>query len=333
MTASQGPVFIVGAPRSGTTLLRNTLNRHPALAICRETQFFHYVYRRRKAFGSLAVEENRRRLLQQYLSLDRLRRTRLDLAALERCLLEEGTSYPDLFASLLRFYMRVHGKQRWGEKTPGHARFTETLFEWYPDATVIHIVRDPRDVVASLMDMPFFPNNIVGNANLWLTHNRSARRSQHRSGYLLVRYEKLVTDSEGELRRICDALGEPYSPVMLLPKPDPTADRPWFERAEQPVTETRIGIWRQRLTATDAALVEWWIGPELQIFGYEPEARPPSLLDLGRAFAFGVKDAISRRVGEFPGVWYARAGSTEIVKEETAKAHFHHRNLTPANGS
>ena len=85
--------------------------------------------------------------------------------------------------------------------------------------------------------------------------------------------------------------------------------------------------------AADAALVEWWIGPELRTFGYKPGAGPPSLLGLGRGFAFGVIDAISRRVGEFPGVWYARAGSTEIVKEEAAKARFHHRNLTPANRS
>lgn len=333
MTSSSGPIFIVGSPRSGTTLLRNTLNRHPALAICRETEFFHYIYRRRGAFGSLAIEGNRQRVVQRYLFLERLRRTRLDMAALERCLMEEGTSYRELFASLLRFYMRAHGKQRWGEKTPDHACFTETLFEWYPDATVIHILRDPRDVVASLMDVPSFPNSALGNANLWLNHNRSAMRSRHRPGYVLLRYENLATDPERELRRICGILGEQYSPTMLRPMQDPTADRPWFERAEQPVTEARIGAWRQCLTAADAALVDWWIGPQLRTFGYKPEAGPPSLLDLAQGFAFGVKDAIRRRVGEFPGLWYARSGSTEIVKEETAKTRFHNRNFTPANRS
>ena len=51
---SKPPVFVVGSPRSGTSLLRNMLNRHPSLAICGETHFDHYVYKRRRAFGDLS---------------------------------------------------------------------------------------------------------------------------------------------------------------------------------------------------------------------------------------------------------------------------------------
>jgi hypothetical protein len=59
---------------------------------------------------------------------------------------------------------------------------------------------------------------------------------RHSPQYLPVRYEQLVAVPEQELRRICAFVGEEYSPAMLMPNWDPTADRPWYRRAEEPVT-------------------------------------------------------------------------------------------------
>jgi hypothetical protein len=322
-----GPIFIVGAPRSGTTLLRNILNRHPRIAVCRETEFRHYVYRRRAAFGPLSERGNRARAVREYLALDRIRRTSLNLDDLARCLMKEGDSYPAFFSSLLRFYMRAHGKQRWGEKTPDHALFAETLLTWYPGATVIHILRDPRDVVASLMDMPSFPNSAFGNANLWLTFNRAAIRAQGDPGYVLVRYENFVACPEQEVPRLCSILGESYTDEMLVPKPDPTADRPWFQRAESPVTASRVEQWRARLTDRDVALVEWFIGSGMEQFGYPRAASRASLAAIAGGFAFAVQDAIKRRAGEFPAIWYRRAGCTRLAREEAAATQYHERIL------
>jgi Sulfotransferase family len=322
-----GPIFIVGAPRSGTTLLRNTLNRHPRIAVCRETEFRHYVYRRRAAFGPLSDRGNRERVIRAYLALERIRRTSLDLEELARCLMEEGDTYPALFSSLLRFYMRAHGKQRWGEKTPDHALFARTLLDWYPGATVIHILRDPRDAVASLIDMPSFPNSALGNANLWLTFNRAAMEAQQEPGYVVVRYENLVADPETELRRLCRIIGEPFSDEMTTPKPDPTADRPWFQRAEGPIANSRVGMWRERLSKRDLALVEWFLGYQMQAFGYEPASKRPSPAAIAGGFLFGVKDAVQRRLGEFPAIWYRRASSTQLAREEAAATRYHNRVL------
>lgn len=306
------------------------LNRHPAIAVCRETDFYHYVYKRRHRFGDLNDLRNRRRLVREYLGIQRIQRMRLDLQALETRLLQDGTSYPAFFAALLRFYAETHGKQRCGEKTPEHALFTETLCEWYPDAAIIHVVRDPRDVVASLRHLPWAPNNAIGNARLWFTRNLAARRSRHRPQYLLVRYEELVTQPEGELRRICAFLGEDYSPAMLVPNWDPTADRPWFQRAEQSVTTARIGTWRTELSEADVALVEWVLGAHMKTFGYEPVGRTPSIICLLRGLVFGAANAVRRRVGEFPGVWYWVTRSTKLAKEETAKERFRSRHLAAA---
>src|SRR5216684_341407 len=105
------PIFIVGSPRSGTTLLRNMLNRHPRIAICRETQFNHYIYSRRGAFGDLGNQDNRRRLVKEYLGTNRMRRSGIEIAGLEQRLLREGTSYASFFASILAHFAESEGKQ------------------------------------------------------------------------------------------------------------------------------------------------------------------------------------------------------------------------------
>jgi len=180
------PVFIVGSPRSGTSLLRNILNRHPALAVCGETHFHHYVYKRRKAFGDLRNPQNRQHLVAEFLALWRIQRLGMDLQALSGRLSRDATSYRAFFRSVLEHYAESQGKKRWGEKTPQHVLFTETLCEWYPGAVILHVVRDPRDVVASLQRMPWAANSVVTNARVWLKCNRAAMRSRNRPGHLLV---------------------------------------------------------------------------------------------------------------------------------------------------
>jgi hypothetical protein len=325
------PIFIVGSPRSGTTLLRNMLNRHPAIAICLETQFRRLIYARRRSFGDLSVFGNRRRLAKEYLSTERVKRMQMDLPALEETLLREGASYEAFFTSFLRFYAEANGKRRCGEKSPGHALFTETLCQWYPDAFIVHILRDPRDVVASLVRMPRQPNSVLTNANTWLRLNLGAWRARQTPRYLPVRYEELVTHPEEELRRICAFIGEEYSSAMLVERPDCQSPNAWLRRAQEPVTTTRIGKWREELTADQIALIEWKVGPHMHGFGYEPLGRAPSSLSVGRELIKGVVDSLTRHIGEFPAGWYSLMRSPYLSREEAARLRFRRHVAFPTN--
>jgi hypothetical protein len=310
------PIFIVGSPRSGTTLLRNMLNRHPRLAICRETQFYRFIYSRRSAFGDLSNPDNRRRVVKEYLATERIRRSGIPTAGLEDRLLRDGTSYATLFASLMEHFAESEGKQRYGEKTPQHALFTEMLSDWYPGAAIIHLVRDPREVVASLQRVPWASNSVVTNTRTWLRYNLAARKSSHRPGYLLVRYQDLVSAPEQELAKICAHLHEEYSPSMLVSTEATVAYSAWSERSKAPVTADRLGKWHEQLTPRDVALIEWAAGPHLESFGFVRSTAQPALPAIVRGLSFTAFDAIWRRILYFPAVLYRILRPTKIAKEE-----------------
>jgi hypothetical protein len=312
------PIFIVGVPRSGTTLLRAILNKHPNIAICDETYFFYYVYTRHHKFGDLARPDNRHRLVKAYLDTWRISRLGLERKELESRLLRDGTDYPALFSSLLGAYAESLSKPRPGEKTPQHAEHVETLFDWFPDATVVHVVRDPRDVVASLRNVSWGRSSTAANARLWVGLVRAAESAAGRSGFLTLRYEDLVSDPERSLRSLCRVLEERYHPEMLSDPSHETPDRPWFNRAyQQPISRSRVGSWHGDLSEGQVRIVEWIAGSLMKAHGYEPTMPPPSSVQKSGAFLYRVGESLRLKLLRLPGSWYHWLRPTNLAAEES----------------
>ncbi len=311
------PIFIIGAPRSGTSLLRVMLNRHPAIALCDETYFFYYVYDRRGAFGDVAVDPNRRYLIKRYLATGRIRRLGLDTAELSQKLMSEGGTYADLFASLLRFYAAAKGKVRFGEKTPQHAFFAEDLCALYPDCKILHITRDPRDVVVSLMQMPWGSRSARVNARTWLACQKAALKVAHRENYLSVCYERLVDDAESELRRICAFIGEEYTPAMVETRQPAAMDKWWFQRAQGAIERDRVAQWRGRLTTEQVQVIESVVGKHLEECGYRRATAGCPPLVQAAAIAEQVRCFITERLRRFPRYIYYWMFPTRAAAEES----------------
>jgi Sulfotransferase family len=308
-------VFIVGSPRSGTTLLRTLLGRHPTIAICGETRFFADIYKRRSAFGPLENPQNRQRLVEKCLSTARMQRLKLDLAVLRQRLLEEATSYPAFLAVIMRCYSDFRGKERYGEKTPHHAFVTETLCDWYPGASIIHLVRDPRDVVASLQRMPWAPKSILNNAWIWVLFNRAVARSRHRPGYLLVRYEQLVAAPEQELARICDHIGEQWPASLTIPT-ESSGPYSWPRSAHGAITRERLEKWRDQLSPQDVSLVERLAGESMETYGYQRSGPSASLATLIPALTVAGLDLARQRLTQFPYTWFYLTQPTNLPLHE-----------------
>jgi hypothetical protein len=316
---SAGPIFIVGAPRSGTTLLLQMLRRHPRIAISGETHFLEVAYqeRRRRVFGDLSQQANRERLIQAYLATRRAKlQLQMDFTKLAEKLLREGDSWRDMFAAILQGYAEAQGKPRWGEKTPQHALFTETFLQWFPDAAVLHILRDPRDVVASLLHRPAASASAVTNARAWLRLNQAARRCSGRPGYREVRYETLVAQPEEELRKICEFLGEEYSPLMLLPEQQRVEHSGGMDRFRTPLTRARLGLWRKELSSAQAAQIEWALGDQMEAFGYAREMPRATAMTIWRGAAFSALDMARMAVERLPALWYYYMAPTDLANYE-----------------
>jgi Sulfotransferase family len=298
---TEAPIFIVGAARSGTTLLKNLLNRHPRISICGETHFHRYIYQRRRAFGDLSNPTNRKRAVDEYVAFRRLWFV-TDRAVLREKLLTEATSYRAMFTCFVKYFADSQGKERWGEKTPQHTLFSQTLCDWYPHGIILHIIRDPRDVVASLQRMPWAAQSVVQNARRWLKGNLAAHRCSHRPQYVPVRYETLVTQPEQELARICDRLGEDYVPSMLEPEVGGASLEPgeWMLRARQAITTSQMGEWREALTEEEVSQIEWVIGSHMETFGYRRAQDSPSTPTIARGIGLALSDSVRTRLKHLP---------------------------------
>lgn len=248
-------VFIVGLSRSGTTLMRYILDRHPEIAICPENHFmghlapFEGVRHKLRRFGDLGRDENVHRAVSFLYDggLERSSRwrspSRLWTWLARRVPREEFTdrilqsdrSERAVFSAVMDAYADRQGKRIRGEKTPAHLRYVATLMEWYPSGRVVHMMRDPRAIFSSEVRRrrsdpgglpyrllrhlgPLFTAFVLVETTLtWAEGARRWRRYRRTFAdrYRLVRFEQLVRHPEQEIEAICRFLGVDYHRALL----------------------------------------------------------------------------------------------------------------------
>jgi hypothetical protein len=309
------PVFIVGAPRSGTTLLRVTLSRHSQLAICPESAFFPLVYARRYAFGDPANLRHRTRIVDAYLAIEQVGKLGMDREVLRERLMREGVSWRALFASLLQTCADTHGKPYFGEKTPRHARYVNTLCEWFPDSTIIHLVRDPRAAVCSRVRTRWSNRSVLMGARMWRVLNAAASAVSGRDNYLLVKYEDLVTQTEDQLRRICSHIGLEYEQAMLGPVRAEGDPRQPSHPAYQRISPARVESWHAELEPWQVAAIEAAAGRRMEQFGYRHHTTS-SPASLARAAADALLETAMQKFCQSPSFFYHFLQPTNLLDEE-----------------
>jgi len=281
--ASAVPFFVVGAQRSGTTMLRLMLNNHPRLAVPFESGFIPVFFGRLAEYGSLTEPSNAERLLNDICLHPKVDKGGLvpDVAAV---LSRRIASYRDLVDAIFREYAKRKGKARWGDKTPAYITEVETIASIFPEARLIHVVRDGRDVALSLGGLNWGSRHIPRIAQDWRWKTVLAHKVGTVLGdrFLEVRFEDIVRDAEGELRRICEFLGEPFDPAVLAYSASAESEMPpdsmqWHRTSTRPPDPAKVYEWKRRMPIADRILFEAAAGDALELFGYERERLAPTL--------------------------------------------------------
>ena len=256
--ASQ-PVFVVGGPRSGTTLLAAMLAAHPAFDCGPET---HCLSR----WARLGPRERARilderdwpvRATRYVCSLTLGKRPVHALFGLTESDVRSWlATRPPTLASLLESLTEQRaaraGRRRWVEKTPRHLEVPELIAETWPGARIVRIVRDPRDAAVSLTRVPFGTPSLLTNLSVLARMNESGAAFFRTSPQALtLRYEDLVAEPERELRRLCAFVGEDFDPAMIHGREDAgrvAAEHEWWKGdATGPLDRSRVGQWRTEM--------------------------------------------------------------------------------------
>ena len=278
------PFFVLGAQRSGTTMMRLMLNSHRRLAVPHETVFFTQFYRKLESYGDLGEAENRCRLLNDIADHPLVKRGKL-IFDKEAVLARESTNYGSLIDAIMTAYAESQGKVRWGDKTPYYTPDIDVLNQIFPQAKFIQVLRDGRDVALSQRDVGWLSNNSFVLAQDWrwkTTVCHKVGRSLGPGRYLELRYEDLVREPEANLRKACEFLGEEFDPQMLhyheaAKQVVPAESLQWHQNSVRPPDASKIFAWKKALPKTDQIIFEEVAGDTLEYFGYERAPINPTL--------------------------------------------------------
>ena len=252
-----------GAPRSGTTVLRRLLARHPQIrAGAATTRFVPAAFNLECLAGAYDIP---------LAELERMRTAATSQGA-----------FIDAFAARV---LKDSGKERWAEKTPQNIQHLDWIAQRFQRAALVHIIRDGRDVVCSMRRHPdwrwvegkwqkvLVERPLEWYARRWLEDTAAGMAWRDDERYVELRYEDLVADPTTVLRAVCDGIGvapdASWLEAALVPAPAGNpgqTERPDYEGA---VSGASVGRWRADLGADERREVERLCGPRLRELGYE----------------------------------------------------------------
>lgn len=291
ITLQEKPVFMIGAERSGTTLVMALLGSHSRIAVPEVVWYYPRFYPYLHTYGDLRQEANFRTLASEmvfglktpFWGMQVNPRTIVD----EVIALAPERSFAGLYAAMhMRFAQSVQ-KPRWGEKTPHNLYFVEAMHRDFPQAQFIYITRDGRDASVDYMESSFGPTNIYCAAHSWKRCWNAVKEwreaLQDKGLWMDVRYEELVRQPEQVMRRVCAFLSEEFEAGMFDFYKTDLAKARGNSRDHAPlghaISDKYIGIHKDLLSLRDQRIFTAVAGKELEEAGYSNDVPAEALSD------------------------------------------------------
>lgn len=288
LALKERPIFVIGAERSGTTLLMTMLGCHPRIAVPEVAWFYPRFRPYLHTYGDLSHADNMKILLEEMIF--GLKTPFWDMKVNPRTIVDElmvlvqEASFAGAYDAILARFAKESGKPRWGEKTPYNLFFAKEILEDFPNAQFVFITRDGRDASADYLASGFGPTNIYCAAEIWRMGQEAVapwRAKLSADQWMDVSYEDLVANSETVLKRVCTFLGEAYDANMLNFHQTDIAKARGASRDHaplgQPVTTQFIGIYKDQLSKKEQRIFMAAAGTALIDAGYQADSEPAKL--------------------------------------------------------
>ena len=270
--SSSAPVFVVGMNGSGTSMMLDSLGRHPQLyALPDETLMMPYIIMRAHRFGDLTDDANFLKLWR--FAID-------EIPALVRF---NGGSKPEVPTDWNRFPRTIagvfdgiysalaakKGKRRWCEKTPDHVQHLPLLSATFPDARFIHLIRDGREVSCSINRRQHrTPELVIYRWKKLVEMGQIGGRALG-DRYIEIRYEDLTADPESQMRRACRFLEVEFSPEVLQSRMPQNPTRRALAKGQLGEISSNPTKWPDYFDARTVGKLEAIGGKKLTELGYE----------------------------------------------------------------
>ena len=280
------PIFVIGAERSGTTMLGSMIGAHSDVLCLPESNFIAVYMPTSDPQQPVDAAAALRLFRSHYKFRTMWRDVRIDEKSLGA---ETGAvTFPQLVDWLVRQYASSVGKRSatsWVDHAPNNLLYVHRLNQHFPDSKFVHIVRDGRAFANSMIAADWGPNDVIEAAERWIyfiglgmiaTNYLGERR------IITVKYEDVVLNTEESMGRIAKFLGLEFQPAMCSPT---GLSVPGFIKKTHAllgagVEPKRLDAWKRKLTPRDIEILESKVGDLLQILGYERlteiSVKPPS---------------------------------------------------------
>ena len=206
-------IFIIGVGRSGTSLLQSILNSHSKISFLPETQFLrNYVFKKNVSIN----KSNYKEIISQLEKDPRF--SRLNICP--KIVIEKSKNMIDVYRNITNFFLKNKNKEIIGDKDPKIIENIEVLNYFFPNSKIIHIIRDPRDVVLSRTKArwskkyPYFMHSIIYYLQMTLGR-KMLYKYYNKNNFYEIKYEDLIKDPDYELKKICNFLEVEYENNIL----------------------------------------------------------------------------------------------------------------------
>lgn len=257
-------IFIVGVGRSGTTLIQSMLNAHSKISFLPETHFIrNYMSDKniQKQFNSNNLNYIKKRFKNDK-NINKLNNNMLSYLNDE---LSKSNNLSDLFKRMLQQYLKNHNKIIVGEKDPKNLEYLNQIIKTFPHAKILHIIRDPRDVVLSRLNAEWSKDRgLITHALTYRFQYLKAQKDGKeifKSNYLEFRYEELITKPESMLNDICQFLKIKYDKNMLKFYENSSEiikgeEKKWKDNCFKPINVNNLNKWKNKLSKNQIYLIE-----------------------------------------------------------------------------